>query len=489
MLVEHDDGVLTVRREDGAVAVEEVQERRQHRGEQPGHPLPWGQAGAGDELGGQRAAVRTGLQQGGQRPGPLAGLEEGTERLAPDRAEQLLVLVRGLGQFTVDGVVDGDGGDLAEQDHPALVPQERVAVTQAVDPLGHGGRGQRALGRQAPPDQRVEDRQRQLDRAALGAGDVEEGADGLLGQSQIAVRGQRDDLPARDPGGEQRDDGLVPLPGVHGQQQVVVGPVAQRRPQRVRVVEFTAVEQLGVFQAGHAPVAGQPLVHGDPGQRPGRTGLRGPACRVAGGETEPALVRDDPGVAALPALQLGVSERGQFGGGRRGGELVGVGEQGGGEFAYQVPRGVAAQAEVVPGVLEEAQRVGFGVVRAVQAGRVDLPAAVRAAPGGEPVRHGAGQGEPVAAVLLRDGGDELLVRELAEHLGQHRPAGPPPVLGVELRGQVQRRLSGWLLRHGSTPGVAGGRLRWGRCWCCHEGRRWSRRCGRAAGGRCARRRS
>ncbi len=156
-----------------------------------------------------------------------------------------------------------------------------------------------------------------------------------------------------------------------------------------------------------------------------------------------------------------MAEVGEFGGGEAGGQQVGVGDQGGAELAQQVAGGVAAQPEGVPGVDQEAQRVeALGVV-AVDGAGVDEPAPVGAAPGGEAVL-GRGQGECPAVRCPAAGpgrGEELLVGELAEHLGEQRAAGPLPMAGGELRRQVQRRFSGRRLRHGSAPGVGGGWLR------------------------------
>jgi hypothetical protein len=85
------------------------------------------------------------------------------QRLAPDRAEQLLVLVRDFRQRVVHGVPDRHRSDLAEQDDLAGVAQERVGVAQAVHPGGDGRSRERAFRREAAPHQGVEDGQRQFD--------------------------------------------------------------------------------------------------------------------------------------------------------------------------------------------------------------------------------------------------------------------------------------------------------------------------------------
>ena len=80
-------------------------------------------------------------------PMMLARREEACQGLAPDRSEELLVLVGDLGELLVHGVAEGDGRDLAEQDDPAFVAEEGVGVAQGVDPGGDGGGGERLRGR------------------------------------------------------------------------------------------------------------------------------------------------------------------------------------------------------------------------------------------------------------------------------------------------------------------------------------------------------
>ncbi len=89
VLVEDDDGVLPVRREDGAVLVEEVQQRREQGGEEVAQPVAGGEAGAGDEFGGEGAAVAVGVDQGGEGTGALPGSRwpaSGSRQMAPSNS-------------------------------------------------------------------------------------------------------------------------------------------------------------------------------------------------------------------------------------------------------------------------------------------------------------------------------------------------------------------------------------------------------------------
>lgn len=211
------------------------------------------------------------MQQRRQRTGALPGFEIRPQGFAPDTAEQFPVLIRHGGQLVVLRVLDGDGGDLAEEDHSGLVAQEGVVVAQFVHPGGDGGGGEGAFGGQAAVDEGVEDGQRQLDGTAVRTAGVEEGADRLLGQPEVVVSGEVDDGFVGDRGREERRDDLLPLPGVDGQQQVVVGvavPVGEDAPEGVEGVggEFLGVEEIGGGQGGGAAVFGEVAVDGDPGQ-------------------------------------------------------------------------------------------------------------------------------------------------------------------------------------------------------------------------------
>lgn len=175
-------------------------------------------------------------------------------------------------------MLDGHGGDLAEEDHPALVPQEGVGVAQAVHPGGDGGRGEGALGGQAPPDQGVEHRQRELDGVPVGAAGVEEGADRLLRKPEVRVRAERNDGPGGDRGGVEREQDLVPLPGVDGQQEIAVGFVATGGQFGAEGgvdlrVELLGVETVGGFEARHSSVRGEAIADGDPRQPARATGF------------------------------------------------------------------------------------------------------------------------------------------------------------------------------------------------------------------------
>lgn len=104
-------------------------------------------------------------------------------------------------------------------------------------------------------------------------------------------------------------------------------------------------------------------------------------------------------------------------------------------------------------VEEEPQHVVAGFVAegagAAQRGGFDVPAVVRAAPGAESVAHLAGEVDAVGVAVFVDGGEEFLVRELGDGLGEHRAsgAGPRVVLagrvGAAGRGDGGGRGAGW----------------------------------------------
>lgn len=115
-----------------------------------------------------------------------------------------------------------------------------------------------------------------IDRGSLtvcrsSAAHVGEGADGLLRQPEVVVLVQGHDLAVRDRGGEERNDPLVPLPRVHGEEQVVRGfeaPSAQDLGERFpdARVEFLVVEVSGGGDTAHSPVPRYAGADGDPGQ-------------------------------------------------------------------------------------------------------------------------------------------------------------------------------------------------------------------------------
>lgn len=259
LLVEHDDGVLAVRGEDGAVAVEEVQQGRQERGEEPLQPGVRGEAGALDQLRGERAARRIRMEEGGERAGTFARREAGRQGLPPDRAEDLLVLVGRFGEVVVQRVLHGDGGDLAEKDDPAGVAQEGVVLAQPLDPGGDRGCGEGPLGRQAAPDQGVEDGERELHGVPLGPLHVRERADGLLREAGVPVGVQGHDVAVGDGRGEERHDPLVPLPGVHGEVEVVprvVPPGAQHLGEGVPDVPVELMRRTTARGCRRGPLPG-----------------------------------------------------------------------------------------------------------------------------------------------------------------------------------------------------------------------------------------
>lgn len=167
----------------------------------------------------------------------------------------------------------------------------------------------------------------------------------------------------------------------------------------------------------------------------------------------------------LVAFESGVVEAGQFGGGQRGRVEAGVGGEGAGEFAQDVAERVAVEPQQRPGPHQEVQRITERPRLAPALGerdalRLDLPVPVRPAARPEPqfglagaaerqgVRGAAGSGRG-----QRVGLDDLLVGELAEHLGQQPSLSPPPGVG----GQFGRGVEGVAF----GPGLVCGGMRHG----------------------------
>lgn len=234
-------------------------------------------------------------------------------------------------------------------------------------------------------------------------------------------------------------------------------------------VELGGVEVGGVLQAGGPAVGGERGVGGEPGQPLAGARLGGPCGGVGGGESDPALVGDEPGVAGLVAFEGGVVEVGEDVGGECGVVESGVGGEGGAELADEVTEGGSVEPQEVPGPDEEGVRIlecgrapeGARHDRCCRCGRRgwrwgqddrvrgDVPTAVRAAPGAEAeaaaVVEGQGPGVPCGG-RCGDGADDLLVGELAEHLGKQPAGGEAPGPAVEFgrRAEVpgQRRPGG-----------------------------------------------
>ena len=340
------DGVLAVGREGGAVAVQDVQQRRQHGLEQGLQPGAGGHARPLHQGRGHRCALAVAVQQRRHGHGPLTLLELAVEALPPDAAEQLPVLVGGAGQGLVLGVGHGQAGHLAEQDQPPVGAQERVGGHDAGEELGHPGGGQRPVGGQAPPDQGVEDAHGQLEVVAARGGAVGQGADRLLGQVLVGPLAEGDQVAGGQAGREQGHDHVLPLPVVHREPEVVTGVGAGGGQGGGEAAGGGRVEL-----AGQEPVVGEPrdrLVGGDPGPggqpvQPHRgPPLRGVAQVVGVAEPEAALVGGDPGVAAHLALDLVVVQLQQAGGGDAPGGQVAVGQLGGPQLFDQVGGGGGA---------------------------------------------------------------------------------------------------------------------------------------------------
>lgn len=157
------------------------------------------------------------------------------------------------------------------------------------------------------------------------------------------------------------------------------------------------------------------------------------------------------------AFQPRVVEFGEFGGEERGVIHTGIGSEGGGELADQVPQSRAVQGEQPAGQEEEAERVAEGFALERDGVLVDVPVPVRTAPGPEGQRQVVIQRERVAAAGPCHRLDDLFVGEGAEHLGEKTASRTVPVLGVQLGGGEQRRFcfgveASRRIQHGDSSG-------------------------------------
>lgn len=138
---------------------------------------------------------------------------------------------------------------------------------------------------------------------------------------------------------------------------VAQGPVEGGPGDRV---ELGGVEVGGVLQAGGPAVGGERGVGGEPGQPLAGARLGGPCGGVGGGESDAALVGDEPGMAGLMAFEGGVIEVGEDVGGECSVVEPGVGGEGGAELADEVTEGGSVEAEEGAGPDEEGVRVSEG---------------------------------------------------------------------------------------------------------------------------------
>lgn len=99
---------------------------------------------------------------------------------------------------------------------------------------------------------------------------------------------------------------------------------------------------------------------GEPGQSLAGAGLGGPGRGVGGGESDAALVGDEPGVTGLVTFEGGVVEVGEDVGGECRVVEPGVGGEGGAELADEVTEGGPVEAEEGTGPDEEGVRVPEG---------------------------------------------------------------------------------------------------------------------------------
>ncbi len=252
-----------------------------------------------------------------------------------------------------------------------------------------------------------------------------------------------DDLPVGDLRGEADGQDVVPLPGVRGHQQVVVGVELQRPQLVMKHVELTTqllAQQGRLVEPVDGAVAGAAAVHGKPDQTHRARRFRRIGAVILGVEAHPPVVGDEARVAfAHAGLDLLEVRQGQLGSAQRAvGEPVGAAEQGAADLV-EVDRQVVFRDAQSGGELDdEAQRVQWlllaiaalldgvgndGPVIQRQSSRLEAVL-------GRAVRHC----DAVVAVAERLGAEQLLVAELGQGFLHQQAIGAGPMFGLQVFG-------------------------------------------------------
>ncbi len=368
------------------------------------------------------------VQQRGHRGQALTGSQCRHGALPPQGGDHLAVRrVRAGPVVGVAGVAHG--GDLAQDAEPAL-GQHRVTAHCVVHPVvdgrcdTHEGRGHTA---QEP---HVLDRQRGLHVAAVGAVEVEERPDRLLGLEAVPAGAERHQVAPGQVGGEGDPQPVLDLPGVGGEVQVLGRNEAEPAQPVGEPVELVRADLLGVqrllVQSGAEGEVGVLAPHGHPLQPDRPPGLRGVAVVVVDPEADAAVVGDEGGMSLghrrLDGLEVRVHQVGRrplrvvvlvHGRGQRAADLLEVG-------AEELVR--HAEDLLQLGHQVEGVRVGrYARDRALDRTGIDRPVLEREPLGVEPIA-GFADVEPVGAcVLLRH--HQPLVSELRERLGDQVALG------------------------------------------------------------------
>nr|AIS85288.1 hypothetical protein VASRM7_50 [Verrucosispora sp. MS100047] len=416
------------------------------------------QPGGGDQFGGEGPAVGVDVQQRGHGGQPFVGGQGGHRALPPERGKHLAVRRVAVGGGFVLPVAVADGGPFPD-DRQAGGPEHLVGGDQVGQPVVDGRGGFHVRRRQSSHEAHVQHRQRCLDVVPVRRADVEEGADGLLGEVVVVALAEVHQAAAGHLTGEGDRQLVPPLPGVHRDEQVVgqvqvEGGHGLGEPGQGRLVQFGA-EQGGVVEVGGAGEGGVVAVGGQPDQAYGSGGLGGVAVVFVDAEAEAAVVGHEAGMPfghrRLDGLEVGLDQLRRRGQGPV--QFVGAAGQGGADLLQvdrqdpvaEAERGAQVQAEV-----DGVEGLRSAVVVSGDAVRVDVPVLQDAQPGGEPVADGAAvAGHRVPACsgggAVRLGGDQPLVGELGERLAYQQPVGPLP----GLRAQVGDGIGGG--RHSVAP--------------------------------------
>ena len=397
------------------------------------------------------------VQHRGQRDGPLAVGQPGGRALPPQGGDHLgvrsLVGHPGGGGPVIGVAGVADGRDLA-QDPEVQRPQGGVGVDDPGHPVVDRRGVAHVLRRQAAGEAHVLHGQGGLDVTALGAGDVEERAHGLLRPVLAVGLAEVHEVAAGQVGGERHRDLVLPLPRVDGQDAVPGGVEPERAQAVVAPLEGLGAELAGVefplVEAGDGGQVTEVAARGEPHEPDRRAGLRREVVSVGEAEAHSAVVGDEAGVSLghrpLDLLESGLGEllrgpvavvQAERGRAERRGDLLEV-------DAEQRLRDAQLRRERD----DELLRIRFrrhAVDLAPQRRLVDHPVLQRQHAGAERPPLVAGADRVGVRRGVVDGREEPFVGELGERLGAqvavgaaHGVTGEMSVSGVGVRRRRRR---------------------------------------------------
>ena len=250
-------------------------------------------------------------------------------------------------------------------------------------------------------------------------------------------------MPRGDFAGEQIDELVVPLPGMHGHEAIVgrvQAAVGQARGEggmggRVELGGHV----FGVAAVGAAGELGPAGMGRNPDKPNGRGGFRRIGSIIDAVEADTPAIGDKRRVAfghrRLDTLKIAIDE---IGGPRPAvGDLVGHAVERGGDFFQIDGQRGRADTEHVAQLGDERDRIQgcrYAVDRLFQRAGFDMPVLEFEHPGGKAILNALFERQciHVLVVGLFAGCDQQLVAEFGEHLGGHPRIGGGPGGGIEV---------------------------------------------------------